>query len=157
MNYLRSEGISQKHRNAWLEGAAEFIWSNLQCPIFIYLFILFIIYFIFTKQSQSFFSPTLEIPRSASFPEGDDKILVKFSKLLMNLKTHTHITDLPQRNKFLSLRFQEVNSSSGAPEAECTHSWFSPGPRASVTHSHLPHSCTFLCLLRDWENENGTG
>lgn len=34
----------------------------------------------------------LEIPRSASFPEGDDKILVKFSKLLMNLKTHTHIS-----------------------------------------------------------------
>lgn len=56
----------------------------------------------------------LEIPRSASFHEGHDKIPVKFSKLLMNLKTHTHITQVPQKNQFLSLRFQEVNFSSCA-------------------------------------------
>lgn len=132
----------QNHKKAWLEGAGEFIWSKLQHHIAT-----------FTKQSQSFF----RISKNASFQEGTDKTPLKFSKLLMNLKTHTHITDLPQRNQFLSLKFQEVNFSSGAPEAECTQSPFSPGPRASVIHSHLPHSCLFLCLLRDWENENGVG
>lgn len=38
--------------------------------------------------------------------EGIDKIPGQFSKLLMNLKTHTHITDLPQRNQFL---FPEIS------------------------------------------------
>lgn len=74
--------------------------------------------FIFTKQSQSFSSSTLRIPRSVLSHEGHDKIPVKFSKLLMDLKTHTHITELPQRNQFLSLRFQEMNF-----KLRCTRSW----------------------------------
>lgn len=98
--------------------------------------------------SKDFFSSVLKISRNALFPEGIGKIRVKFSKLLLSLRTWTYnwLTTVKP------ISFPEI--SEGEFELRFTRSWVNTQSISiwsqSISDSFmcLPHSWYFLCLVR---------